>query len=110
VPSNPADYHIGVLYASTSITGEEGYGLLELAVKTLLESLDGHVLWCLRYTQRTFNGVETSPSVVMFPPTSFDLVFDDEVLRSVESVWEKLSGEGNFMQFEEREGIGEDED
>lgn len=45
-----------------------------------------------------------------FPPSSLDLAFDDEVLRRVEEVWKGVDGEGEFMQFEERGGLGDDED
>lgn len=98
------------MYASTSNTGEEGYALLEAAVEALLEGLDGHVLWCLRYRQRSFKEPDSSPHVVVFPPPSLDLVFDDGVLRRVEDVWKVIDGKGDFMQFEERGGLGDDED
>ena len=106
----PTYCFIGVLYASTSNTGKDGYALLQAAVEALLHSLDGHVLWCLRYTQRSHTESEQSSRVVVFPPPSLDLAFDDDVLRRVEEVWKMVDGEGSFMQFEEREGLGDDED
>lgn len=47
---------------------------------------------------------------MVFPPPSLDLVFDDEILRRVEEVWRRVDGEGEFMQFEERGNLGDDED
>lgn len=76
----------------------------------LLQSLDGHVLWCLRYTQRSHRESETSSRVVVFPPPSLDMAFDEDVLGRVEQVWKMVDGEGDFMQFEERGGLGDDED
>lgn len=48
--------------------------------------------------------------MVLFPSPSLDLAFDDEILKRVESVWEEVGGEGEFLRFEDREGVGEDED
>lgn len=80
------------------------------------------VLWRMHYQQHTpklppgtaeGQGSEHD-GILVLPPLSQDLVFDDKVLDDVRAVWEKIvggSGEngGEFMVFEAREGMGDDE-
>ena len=99
----------------------QGYGVLDQAVELLLRSAEDEespkVLWRLRYEQPSFsNGrvarasEEPSPlrpleRVLVFPPPSADVVFDDSVLSDVKRVWAEILGSEaqDFMKFPERE-------
>jgi len=116
----------GVLYASTLLTGDAGFSLLAQAVTSLLAAVQEGpkpvVLWSMRYEQSfrpsTTAAVDRSlgsqhdEHVIMFPPMSLDLAFDDSVLGSVRKAWEKIMGAEakDFMVFEDREVSGDDND
>ncbi|TKA64092.1 hypothetical protein B0A49_07845 [Cryomyces minteri] len=118
----------GVVYASTATTGLEGSETLDKAVARLLQNVGENptpqVLWSMRYEQSSsvsrplpqmssagtgnLGQSGSADHVLIFPPSSLDLVFDDSILQRVRSVWEKIMGaeaEG-FMTFEDREGMG----
>jgi hypothetical protein len=88
--------HIGVVYASTSGPQE----LNTLATNRLLQSVgespSPDILWSLRYQQHN----------------SLDLVFDESVLDLVKAQWRDIVGEngGDFLAFEDRNPVGDDED
>jgi len=126
--------NIGVIYASTSL-GQDGHKLLNTALATLLEAENEHnpatVLWSLRYAQHGLppHAAQPNPSVsaprlspspsspagssiLMCPPPSLDLAFDDSLIEDVREKWRTIMGdeavEEDFMRFEEREGVGEE--
>jgi hypothetical protein len=113
-----------VIYASTAGQYPAGKQLLDLALDTLLSTIDEpskpEVLWSMSYQQ-----LRSSPSsdplvsglgnkVLVFPPLSSDLAFDDAVLDQVESTWRQVLGqeaEGvEFLVFEDREGELDEEE
>jgi hypothetical protein len=57
---------------------------------------------------------DKSGRVLVFPPASLDLSFDDALVDSVRSVWRKTmeaeSDDADFLRFEERESIGDSSD
>ena len=102
----------GVLYASTLRTSDSK-ALLEAAVSTLLKSTennDSTLLYSLYYEQeQQFSGPATTD-------TSLDLAFNDEILDAVEAQWKNIMADengvldGQFMQFDDREGQNDDEE
>ncbi|KAH0543193.1 hypothetical protein FGG08_002454 [Glutinoglossum americanum] len=134
-PSNTGECPDGqcVLYASVSAESSRGHTLLDQAIENLLESVDDEstpkVLYQIRYTQTSASSSsdkvqepEAPPpassaleNVLLFPPPSLDLVFDDSILERVRTFWRMIVGEGGdegdegeFMVFEDREGLGVD--
>ncbi len=57
---------------------------------------------------------DESGQVIAFPPASLDLAFDDGLIDNVKAVWSKIVGSDlddvDFMQFQGREGMEDDED
>jgi Rab proteins geranylgeranyltransferase component A len=62
----------------------------------------------------------STENVLIFPPPSLDLVFDDSILERVKTFWRKITNKGegeedsrDFMVFEDREAfetdMGDDE-
>ena len=117
----------GVLYASVSTESEYSYSLLDKAIECLLESMGNdpspEVLYQIKYTQtstssltdrvkidpQTPASMSNSPeNILLFPPPSLDLVFDDSILERVKTFWRKITdedgdgGSGDFMAFEDR--------
>jgi len=99
---------------------DDGFELLQKAVDALLSVVEvtppPKVLWSARYRQQPCSGTEILPSgitnVVRFPPSSMDVVFDDQVLGNVRDVWQKIVGEDvgeEFLVFQDREEYPEDE-
>ena len=116
-----ANATLGILYASTSLNGEEGFQLLSKAVQALLSSVSVTpvlgVLWSIQYEQRSTSSTNSVPfdskeHILNFPPLSLDLAFDDAVLDNVKDVWQKIMGDdaGDFMLFTDREADAGDED
>lgn len=115
---------LGVLYASTSLIGQNGFALMKAAVEALLRSVDTipspTTLWSMQYEQNphsissqlsSVSGIQDHILNFSLPP--IDLSFEDAVLDQVKSVWEKLKGddEGNFLEFENRTpDLDDDED
>ncbi|KAI9786437.1 MAG: Rab proteins geranylgeranyltransferase component A [Geoglossum umbratile] len=121
-----------VLYASVSAESGHGYTLLDKAIKGLLESIKSdpspEVLYQIKYTQTSTSSspdkVELDPqtsipnspkNVLLFPPPSLDLVFDDSILERVKTFWRMIigrdedeEGAGDFMAFGDREEFGTD--
>ncbi len=103
-----------------------------MAVKNLLsvvvEDPKPDVLWGAHYTQE--HAIAEHPSkdmisdlddlasstlpnrILQLPDLPPGLVLEDDLLRTVRDAWEKITGgDGEFMQFAERQGLGdEDED
>lgn len=53
-----------------------------------------------------------SSQIILLPDLSPNLVVDDSLLENVKDAWEKIMGEvksDGFMDFEDREGLSEDE-
>lgn len=110
----------GILYASTSLQGDEGFELLEKGVQALLSSVDltpsPITLWSVRYRQQPSSESGSlsnmNDHIVRFPPLSMDLAFDDSILDQVKEVWQKIVGEGaegEFLVFQDREPYDDDE-
>jgi hypothetical protein len=108
---------IGVIYASTLGKQE----LNGLAIERLLTQVEMNpaprVLWTLQYQQHSpasppaaENADESN--VITLSSTSLDLVFDEGILGEVESAWKKVIGdeEGSFLVFEDRNGVGDEDD
>lgn len=53
--------------------------------------------------------LERDKNIFCFPTPSLDLVFDDEMVDRVKSVWQKIMGQDaqGFMTFEDKEGMGD---
>ncbi|KAF2629534.1 FAD/NAD(P)-binding domain-containing protein [Macroventuria anomochaeta] len=108
-----------ILYSSTSLSSEMGFGLLRKAVDALLVAVEvtpkPDVLWSIQYQQHASSGTETLPAgnehILGFPPPSMDLAFDDALLDNVKEVWQKIVGEdgGEFLVFQDREVYDDDE-
>ena len=109
------------------------YLVLDRAVTSLLSALEEaktrpRVLWTLHYTQSSTLprpssstptiGRRLPDNVLLFPEPSGDSVFDDGVVDRVRRVWNTIrqsfsSGDGvedEFMVFEDREAVGEEDD
>ncbi|KAI9701241.1 MAG: Rab proteins geranylgeranyltransferase component A [Candelina mexicana] len=115
-----------VLYASITASTENGYGLLDIALKRLLDCAEekeqpAEVLWSMHYQQQsqrsTFvsrqqqTGSKSSENVLVFPSLALDLAFDDNILEQVREVWQKITAvdpESEFMVFEDRQGFETD--
>lgn len=93
--------------------------MLRNAIDALLASVDvsptPEVLWSAQYQQHASSGSETLPAdneqVLVFPPPSMDLAFDDRILVNVKDVWKKIVDEdgGDFLVFQDREQYDDDE-
>lgn len=79
------------------------------------------MLWSLRYEQSASSSLSAqqipgsvlpSDRVLTVPTPSLDLAFDDGMLETVQEVWRQIVGPdaAGFMQFEDREGLGAEED
>ncbi|PGH34084.1 hypothetical protein GX50_03047 [[Emmonsia] crescens] len=122
-----------VIYGSTLLTGndhDDGQYLIQSAATNLLASTDANanILWSLQYTQLgVLDGVFPSSPIELYPvsstllgrvfsfaPPNLDLAFDDGMLDQVRSVWEAITEgdaeRGEFLEFEDREAMGEDGD
>ncbi|KAF1945165.1 hypothetical protein EJ02DRAFT_59068, partial [Clathrospora elynae] len=110
-----------ILYASTSLSGQEGLDLLRVAVETLLSTVDmtppPAILWSIQYQQQSSSGCDSLPTstgsnVLRFPPPSIDLAFDDSVLDNVREIWQKILGNDadEFLVFRDREAYADDDE
>jgi hypothetical protein len=88
---------------------------LEEAVSHLLKYIEkgeGKLLYSLYYEQE--QQASTDPTIP--PDASLDLAFNDEMLQAVEDQWKSIVaddtgvGDAIFMQFEDREGMNDDDD
>ncbi|KAI4253551.1 MAG: hypothetical protein L6R35_007559, partial [Caloplaca aegaea] len=124
-----------IIYTSTTLAHSSASLLLESAIDTLLSSVNEQptptILWSLSYTQQhpatppsfiTSNEVSASqnPSdqqsgILILRNLDPSLVLDDDVLRDVRAKWELVTADDGdercgFMQFVDREDMGEDEE
>ncbi|KAI9670855.1 MAG: Rab proteins geranylgeranyltransferase component A [Caeruleum heppii] len=121
-----------VLYGSIQDEVGVDHSLLDLAVRRLLVCANGEntpeILFTMRYTQHSVGSRQLSDQseptdiqdkrrIIMLPPPSSDLVFDDGVLDRVRGAWESIMGDigngspvGDFMEFEDRERFPDDGD
>lgn len=55
---------------------------------------------------------QINDGVIGLPLLSSGLALEDEVLEGVKTAWQRITGEPAeaFMQFEVREGVGEDDE
>lgn len=110
--NSESNYITGVLYATTIYTNSSK-ALLKSAVDAFLatRSEDAQLLYSAYYEQQQHNrGTEGSSNGTN---PSLDLAFDDSVLEDVAAGWKAIVGnevdESEFMKFEERPGMHEDE-
>jgi Rab proteins geranylgeranyltransferase component A len=110
---------VGVIYASTLCDAPRDRELLSLAVKSLLYQVDSDesetkVLWSMYYEQRVPASEEPKEGLFSFPPSSFDLAFDDGVVETVRDAWRFVLGyeakDEDFLCFPDREGEEPEED
>jgi hypothetical protein len=101
----------GVLYA-TILHSERNKSLLDAALNTFLTTLEKEephsaLLYKLYYEQKA-DGVGGSTEA------SLDLAFNDGILDDVETLWKSVMGDEvdstNFMRFQDREGMSNDDD
>ncbi|KAI9779366.1 MAG: Rab proteins geranylgeranyltransferase component A [Candelina submexicana] len=115
-----------VLYASVTASADYGYGLLDIAIKRLLDCAEEkeqptEVLWSMHYQQQSQRstlvyrqqqpGSKSSENVLVFPSLALDLAFDDIILEQVRGAWQKITAvdpESGFMVFEDRHGFETD--
>jgi Rab proteins geranylgeranyltransferase component A len=110
----------GVIYASVAGTHDESFQILDRAVSALLNSIDEqpkpHVLWKMQYQQRAYspagNPYNAEAGILELPTLTDGIVLHDHVLDAVKEVWRKITGEAeeNFMKFEARDGIVDDDE
>lgn len=125
-------HDIGVLYASISTSTDIGNGLLDHAIKRIIECVEmggqpTEVLWSMRYQQRSQWSTAVSQdhtsrasarpdplvlkNTMVFPSPTLDLAFDDSILEQVQEAWQKITAadpESDFMIFEDRQGLEAD--
>jgi hypothetical protein len=108
------------LYATTTLSGKQGFDLLNKAVDALIASVDvsptPDLLWSAQYQQTPTSGMESLPAhagdhIVCFPPPPMDLAFDDTIFDRVKDVWQKIVGNdaGEFLVYQDREVYDDDE-
>ena len=99
------NHNTGVLYSTTRCSNNSK-AVLEAALSALLKSIEsgeGKLLYSLDYEQEQQSA-------------SLDLAFNDEILQAVEVQWKTIMADENgvtepsFLQFEDREGMNNDED
>jgi len=110
-----------VIYATT--IGSQD--LITMGILRLLrmsrEPETPQVLWSLRYQQCSPEHPSADSdqvidsredSFVTLPSPSLDLVFDETILDTVKSAWERILGADtqDFLVFEDRNGMGEDDE
>ena len=109
----------GILYASVSLAGEQGFDLLQKAIELLLAAVNvtplPTILWSIKYQQRPSSGSEvnsTGDHVLRFPSPSPDLAFDDAILDNVKEVWQHIVGKDadEFLKFQDREDYDDDDE
>ena len=119
---------IGVLYAQTSpysATSVDNFCLLALAIAKLLQHLNEdatpQVLWRMQYAQEMPRSSPSTPSpssssndkIITIPDIPPGFILEDDVLRDVRTVWERIVGEekgDGFMNFADREDVDEGEE
>jgi len=104
-----------VLYATT-LHSTDSKAVLEVALSAVLKSSEdseGKILYSLYYEQEQ----QPSTADAATPSdTSLDLAFNDEILQAVEDQWKTIMADENgvveasFMQFEDREGMNNDDE
>lgn len=101
----------GILYAS--IAQPSAFPVLEHAITSLISALDASatVLWRLQYQRHQASSTALSrpgDNVLVFPPLSTDVVFNDDVLEPVREAWQVVldseDSEAEFLRFAPREG------
>lgn len=115
-----ANKPLGVLYASTSLGGDDGFQMLRKAIEALLSAVEVMpapvILWSTQYQQRpsSMSALELSSEeqIVCCPPPSLDVAFDDSMLESVKEVWQRIvhKDDDDFLVFEDREADVDDEE
>lgn len=117
-------YQLGVIYLTT-LAGSQSIQRLESALNDLLTAATPAgaatpvCLYKLQYEQsltarKPENTVHGKVSTFAFPSPSLSLAFDDSCLAPVKDAWKLVMGadvpEDEYMVFQEREGVGEDDE
>ncbi|KAL8992250.1 MAG: hypothetical protein Q9188_007629 [Gyalolechia gomerana] len=122
-----------IIYTYTPLSHPSAPDLLRSAIETLLSTFSvdtpaqPEILWSLTYKLLHTNSSSQPPipnhtdhqnhasneksGVLHLKDLSPSLALEDEVLKDVREVWERITaddgeGRGGFMQFEDREGFG----
>ncbi|CRK21957.1 hypothetical protein BN1708_003538 [Verticillium longisporum] len=114
-----------VLYFTT-LAAINASAILDCALSSLLAAFSGpeaaqelSSIYQLRYEQAHSSQSSTTDEegLVLLPTLPLDLAFTDSTLKPVEAAWAKImasaagpDGPVEYMKFEDREGVGEDED
>ncbi len=110
-----ANQNLGVLYATT-LYSNDSKAVLEAALCALLKSFENEeskLLYSLYYEQEQQASTADAKTA---SDASLDLAFNDDILHAVEEQWKAIIADENsviktpFMQFEDREGINDEED
>lgn len=121
--SNP----IGIVYASTYRHGVDSQARLEAAIddviRTTTDSTQTEILWTMGCTLDAAAGSipwnyhpvnDAAKRVIVLPDRTHDLAFDDSILDNVKDAWETILGERSaeydFLRFEERKDMNDDDD
>ncbi|KAI1328156.1 GDP dissociation inhibitor-domain-containing protein [Xylariaceae sp. FL0255] len=113
-----------VIYLST-LTTPEASQILDTALESFLEATapSTEILYKLSYEQTTSpcepitttTNAQGGASVFKFPSPSLSLSFDDSNLDAVQEAWKLImkgeaAGDDQYLVFEDREGVGDDDD
>lgn len=101
-----------------ALPSEKGFSHLQKVVASLLErvheDLPPPVIWRMQYEQRhpVVQRQQEDNGVIKLASISSSLALEDEVLDDVKAAWRKTTGgeEATFMQFDAREGIGDEDE
>lgn len=111
---------IGIIYLTIQASPQSSHHL-DLALTALLQAItdSADVLYKLYYEQATssrepLTTLRGGATVFEFPSPSLSLAFDDGSLDAVHEAWKLVmkheAVSDAFMQFEDREGMGDDDD
>jgi hypothetical protein len=114
---------LGVIYASITGQRPDAKEVLELALSTLLSTIEEpskpDVLWSMSYEQlqpaSEHSVTKSGDNIYLFSPLSSQPSFDDALLEQVKSVWRQVLGPeaetSEFLVFGDREGdVGDDDE
>jgi len=109
----------GILYLAT-LASESSKTILEKGLSSLLAAISDEdipsSLYQLYYEQAVApNEIRSTNRTFDFPAPSPDLAFSDSALAPVKEAWKLVMGGGDvdedeYMKFQDREGVGDDDD
>ncbi|KID59773.1 rab proteins geranylgeranyltransferase component A, partial [Metarhizium hybridum] len=105
-----------IVYLST-VSSSTSKSLLSIALSSFLNAIPTSeppkCLWRMHYEQVTGTGSFASEdNIGTFDWITSDLALNDSILQYVKKAWQFVGGadEENYMQFEDREGVNDDDD